>query len=329
MSVTPWTKEQLHTHLQAAIDLEFWTITFYRTAYHAVMDSYSHQSNINTVSVQEMFHTQCAWNLARAFGTDYDFATRSFDYSGTTIPHLNFAIDTPNPATVPVTINGQKYDFTDYSAELNPSSFQQRINAMCLIEYPDWGEITEAQEAGTISEYASIGHFYAALQNQLVGLPQSGHTFTPTASALFNECYQANNQQLNVFGDNAPGISNVINAAASKSNAEAAQQVYDLITAIVEEGEGTSSSNSGIETKYQFGGDDTPHFEDFQQIYNSPPTAKQLNTMNADGAKTISDYLKGTFQQQVQDLFTGATDWSTFGGQMYSFDNVISGVFSS
>jgi rubrerythrin len=37
-SKSKWSKSDLQEHLKYAIDLEFWTIPFYITAYHAVTD---------------------------------------------------------------------------------------------------------------------------------------------------------------------------------------------------------------------------------------------------------------------------------------------------
>lgn len=318
---TLWTLEALQEHLKFAIDLEFWTIPFYRTALHALPSGQDSASkSITDVSDQEMFHCQCAWNLAQAFGvTDYNFADRDFSYSGTTIPHLNFALEDPNPAAVPVEIEGTTYDFTDYSAELDTASFDQRINAMCLVEYPDWAKPTWQEMLPIITNYPSIGHFYAAIQS----LMTTEAKFVD--GTLVMDAIQANTPtQTNLFAGKLPdGFPYTV----TETGEAGIDQINAIINAIVEEGEGTSSSSPGVPPEYQYNGDTEAHFNSFLDIKSGGAITQK--TMKDTGVTDIMNGL-ATFLPYVQTMFeSGGTNSGDFFNQMYAFDGVISGAFNA
>ncbi len=319
-NVTDWRLVDLQDHLKMAIDLEFWTIPFYRVAYHAAgSGNATAQGLINDVSKQEMFHCQCAWNMAQAFGvTDYDFTTRGFSYEGTTIPHLDFALDDPNPATTAVTINGTSYNFTSYSAALNPSTFAERINAMCLVEFPDWQAPDSQELKPDISSYPSIGHFYAAIQTLMnETTPQAFKDGTLVSDAISG----GGSTQTGLFGSNMPsGYSQTV----SDNGTTGLSQVNTLINTIVEEGEGTSSASTSVPAEYQFDGDADPHFNSFLKIYSEGITQQ---TMASDGVDKIMDGLT-TFLSAVQTMFEAGGNSSDFMGAMYSFDDTIADQFS-
>ena len=120
-----WTLEQLHAHLQDLIDLEFWTIPFYASALYSIRNrSCPAYRLIQAVVHEEMMHAQFAGNIANAYGLEPVFSVPV--YEGDRIPHLDFALDTPNPTQV----------FTPFTAEIGPCD-RKRVNAMCLIEYPN------------------------------------------------------------------------------------------------------------------------------------------------------------------------------------------------
>ena len=316
MSNSNWTLEDLQNHLAMAIDLEFWTIPFYRVAYHAISDSTA-QGLIDEVSQEEMFHCQSAWNIAKAFGTPYDFKTRTaFVYEGQNIPHLNFSLESPDPSTTPVTISGTKYDFTKYSATLNPSTFEERINGMCLVEYPDWDAPTSHDLNKDTTDYPSIGHFYAAIKSLMTDTA----TFAD-GSLVSSHIQTSNTYQTAMFTGNAPSdISQTVTATGS----DGIKQINDLINAIVEEGEGTSSKD-GVPTEYQFNGNEEPHFNAFLEVKNKNLSQTALSD---SGVSSIMTGL-ATFLPEVQKNFEASGGSSSFFGAMYAFDDTISSAFSS
>jgi len=121
-----WTIGHLRDHLQYAVNLEFWTIPFYMAAMLSIVDRTSSAFQlVQSIVNQEMLHLQLASNVANAYGRSPSFDAPA--YVGQEIPHLNFAIDTPDP----------RPQFSPYSAEVGPLDIE-RVNAMCLIEYPEW-----------------------------------------------------------------------------------------------------------------------------------------------------------------------------------------------
>jgi len=320
--VTAWTLSDLQNHLGMAIDLEFWTIPFYRVAYHALDSSVSAntaaRTAINEVSQQEMFHCQCAWNIAQAFGTSYDFTTRdAFKYEGKTIPHLQFDLESPNPTTSAVTINGTSYNFSNYSAELDASTFAERINAMCLVEYPDWKATTYQQLKPKASEYASIGHFYTAIKTLM-------NETTPQAfkdgSLVSASVTGGGTSQTGLFSSHMPSS---FSEKVTESTTGGMAQINQLINAIVEEGEGTSSAPSSVPAEYQFDGQTDPHFEAFLAVYTDGLTQKP---MKSGGAAAIMAALPA-FLTAVQANFEAGGTSPGFMGAMFTFDGVISSQF--
>ena len=270
-----------------------------------------------------MFHTQCAWNLAQAFqATDYDFASRSFTYEGKTIPHLDFSIDKPNPAKTKVTVDGIEYDFTDYSATLNPDSFVQRINAMCLIEFPDWAPQASQEIGASVTNYASIGHFYQAIKNVLTKHTEFNDG-TKIADAIKPDQHQVN------WFDNAPSVFNGNAIIGAVNGTDYLTQATNLITTIVEEGEGTSSHDTGGPTEYQYDTDATTHFEQFIKIKSAcdKGTISQ-NPLSDSGVETITGYLKNTFLAQVQTFFSAGDPAGAFWNRMIAFDLTIANAFT-
>jgi hypothetical protein len=154
LTADEWSLPHLHDHLQAAAELEAWTIPYYLSAMFSVVDrSAEAYQLIQSVVNQEMLHLQLVGNIANAYGYSPVITPAAFPYQGETIPHLDFSLDPDNPTT----------RFSPYSAEIGPLD-QLRINAMCLIEYPEWDTGTRPAYRTTISEYGSIGAFYDALE---------------------------------------------------------------------------------------------------------------------------------------------------------------------
>ena len=154
LSDDQWNIGHLRGHLQAAAELEAWTIPYYMAAMFSVVDrSTQAYQLIQTVVHQEMLHLQLVANVANAFGHSPTFNAGTFPYQGTAIPHLDFALDPDNPASM----------FTPYSAEIGPLD-EERVNAMCLIEYPEWKTGGKPTYRDDVTEYGSIGEFYDAVE---------------------------------------------------------------------------------------------------------------------------------------------------------------------
>ena len=123
-----WDIGHLHDHLQAAAELEAWTIPYYLSAMFSVVDRSSEAYQlVQSVVNQEMLHLQLVANIANSYGYSPVLTPGAFAYAGDNVPHLDFTLDPDNP--IP--------QFTPYTAEIGPLD-QPRINAMCLIEYPEW-----------------------------------------------------------------------------------------------------------------------------------------------------------------------------------------------
>lgn len=147
-----WDLEALYGHFQSAVDLELWTIPFYLSALYSIEDPSSDAYQlVQSVVYEEMLHVQLAGNVANAYG--YSPTFRPPVYRGRKVPHLAFRLDTPNPTE----------EFSPYSAEIGPLD-ELRINAMCLIEYPEWDTERTPDLRPRVEQYGSIGEFYVALR---------------------------------------------------------------------------------------------------------------------------------------------------------------------
>ena len=92
-----WDLEHLRTHLQAAAELEAWTIPYYMAAMFSIVDrSTEAYQLIQSVVNQEMLHLQLVGNIANSYGYSPVLGPGAFQYEGT-IPHLDFSLDPDNP----------------------------------------------------------------------------------------------------------------------------------------------------------------------------------------------------------------------------------------
>lgn len=148
-----WDLGHLQDHLQAAAELEAWTIPYYLAAMQSIVERSSEAYQlVQSVVHQEMLHLQLVANIANSYGYSPVLKPAAFRYDGT-IPHLDFSLDPVNPTIL----------FRPFSAEIGPLD-QRRINAMCLIEYPEWDTGGKPDYRDDVSEYGSIGEFYDALE---------------------------------------------------------------------------------------------------------------------------------------------------------------------
>ncbi|MBL4688880.1 MAG: hypothetical protein JKY37_30095 [Nannocystaceae bacterium] len=236
-----WSLEHLRAHLQAAVDLEFWTIPFYMSAMYSIKDrSSAAYQMIRTVLNQEMLHLQCAANIANAYGLSPSLGAPK--YEGKTIPHLDFDLD--NPAAIK--------PYKPYTAEIGVLDLEH-INGMCLVEIPDYaaGKASTSFHSG-VKEYGSIGAFYAALREgaqRLKGDIKGGV------------------RQVDLF---AAFYRNTPNMVITESGASGFHQVALLIDLITDQGEGQAKEDPSIPAAFQNTADDTQpaddHFAKFNQI---------------------------------------------------------------
>src|SRR3954467_11962590 len=93
-----WTLEQLQGHLQAAVDLEFWTIPYYMAAAYSIKDQgeTAFQLILSVVN-QEMLHVQLAGNIAKTYGPSP--RVKNPGYKGGQSSALDCSLHDPDPQT--------------------------------------------------------------------------------------------------------------------------------------------------------------------------------------------------------------------------------------
>lgn len=284
ISKEKWNLEHLHKHLQAAVDLEIWTIPFYMSAMYSVVDRTSDAFQlIQTVVNQEMLHAQLAANLANAFGLSPSVDAPK--YKGKRIPHLDFKLDKHDP----------RKQFSPYSAEIGPLD-TKRINAMCLIEYPEWdtGDVPDFRD--DVTEYGSIGEFYDALQYGITLLKDDLHGGVNQVDYF------------SAFYDGVPSLT------VTESGDQGLRQANLLINIIRDQGEGTNRKDDEVRPPYQNTADDSwpelAHYDKFLRIRDNPakeliyPTKEKLTREDRE----IRDHLVSTFtefRKTLELLFAG------------------------
>lgn len=280
-----WDIKHLHEHLQYAADLELWTIPFYMSAMYSVIDRTSDAFQlIQTVVNQEMLHLQCAANMANAYG--YTPKITPPVYTGQTIPHLDFNLDVPNPTG----------DYQPYSAEIGPLDIS-RINAMCLVEYPDWDSSSEPSLKQDVKEYANIADFYKALEY---------------GAGQFKDRIKGGINQVNHF---SAFYRNLSNMTVTENGADGFYQVKMLINLITDQGEGASQQVE-VREAFQNTADDKfmedDHFDKFTQIKEAkamqPTYPVKPECDYTDYDKELLEILKFHFAalcRSIEQLFAG------------------------
>lgn len=245
-----WDIGHLREHLQFAIQLEYWTVPYYMAAMYSIKDPTSDAYKlVQSVVYQEMLHIQLACNAANAFGAvvDLEHAFIVPKYVGTQVPHLQFTDGETGRDPV-----DPSQSYRPYSAEIGPLD-EPRINAMCLIEYPEVDVDEPPQLNQDVTEYSSIGEFYRAV---LFGATQNvAHL-------------QANRNQVEIFRNFYRGFPS---QTVTSVGVDGLEQVIDLLHAITDQGEGVRRS-SEIPLRYRNTADgfnsSDDHFEKFNLIKN-------------------------------------------------------------
>jgi ferritin-like protein len=283
MKIDKWTLAHLQQHLQYAIDLEFWTIPFYMSALYSIVDRTSDAFQyVQSVVNQEMLHLQLAANVANAYGLSPAFAAPVY---GQEIPHLEFDLDVPNPVA----------QFSPYSSEIGPLD-QKRINAMCLIEYPDWKSSEPPELSDTVTEYGNIGEFYNAVAY---------------GAAQLTEYLHGGRNQIDLF---SAYYRNLPSLTVTDNGEVGFRQVGLLIHAITEQGEGISSAREDIVYSFQNTATDPApqlsHFEKFIKVRGKLPATWQVKA-EGDYSPDDQEFLQilladfARLRNKLERLFSG------------------------
>lgn len=281
-----WNVGHLRDHLQAAAELEAWTIPYYMAAMFSIVDRSSEAYQlVQSVVHQEMLHVQLVANIANAYGLSPRFGPGTFPYEGTKIPHLDFALDRNDPIKL----------FSPYSAEIGPLD-ELRINGMCLIEYPEWDTGSKPDFRDDVTEYGSIGEFYDAIEygaRQLASQIVGGVNQVDMFSAFYRSLPQT---------------------TVNTSGAEALAQVNLLIDVIRDQGE-AAKVNDEIDPAFQNTADDSEpessHYEKFCQIKSKalPVTypVKDVSEHTAEDAGRLTILVEhfALFTATLNDLLAG------------------------
>jgi len=285
ITVDEWDLGHLNTHLQAAADLEAWTIPYYLSTMFSVVDDASEAVQlIKSVANQEMLHLQLVGNIANAYGYSPTITPDIFAYQGTTVPHLDFSLDPGNPTE----------KFSPYSAEIGPLD-EQRINAMCLIEYPEWDTGGHPDYRDKVSEYGSIGEFYDALEYGALQLA------THIRGGI---------NQLDIFSDFYPKLPMTVRSSGVAGFAEVAL----LMSVIRDQGEAAKAADE-IAAPFRNTLDDpdpsASHYQKFLAIRNAEPPVtypvRDPATYTSDDhkiLKTLTDDFT-RFTGVITDLLAG------------------------
>lgn len=302
-----WHLVHLHDHLQAAAGLEAWTIPYYMAPMFSIVDRSSDAFQlIQSVVHQEMLHLQLVSNIANAYGVSPTFDADMFRYEGLNVPHLNFDLDPDNP----------KQLFSPFSAEIGPLD-EERINGMCLVEYPEWDTGGKPDLNEDVSEYGSIGEFYDAVEygaRQLSPEIMGGRHQVDMFSAFYR-----NMPKMTVELSGSAGLSQVsMLIDVIRDQGEAAKRV-DEARAGSGASDAAPSASMPIEPAFQNTADDPQpalsHYDKFLMIrdqaqhHELPETypVKDLADYSPDDHKRLQilgDNF-GQFMAVLGDLFAG------------------------
>lgn len=287
-----WDREHLWSHLQKAAELEAWTIPYYMATMFSIEDRFSEAYQlIQSVVHQEMLHLQLVANVANAYGYSPTLGPSAFVYDGKTIPFLDFDLDPDNPTKL----------FTPYSSAIGPLD-TERINGMCLVEYPEWDTGGKPDLRDDISEYGSIGEFYDAVEygarllaSEIIG----GRRQVDLFSAFYRDLPKL------VVDASGPG---------------AFSEVALLIDIIRDQGEGAKAADA-IAPPFQNTADDSQpelnHYDKFMQIREQAQNGTLTPTYTA---KPVSDYTADD-RKRLRILVDNFTQFSGMLGDLFSGGN--------
>jgi len=282
-----WAKKHLNTLLQAAVDLELWTIPYYMSAMYSIKDRNSPAYQlIRTIINQEMLHLQCAANIANSYGLSPTVTPPNYEKNR--IPHLNMHFN-PSASTEP---------YTNHDFRIGPLDLP-RINGMCLVELPDFGTTSiELILESLIGEYGSIGAFYSALR---------------FAALVSKDKIKGGIRQVDSF---SAFYRNMPNMVISESGNIGFEQVGLLIDLITDQGEGQCKKDPTVPLVFQNTADDRDpeedHFEKFNKIKNENALPETFAVKDPSEYSTEDKQLEENLVVQfkaltqcLEDLFSG------------------------
>ncbi|OBU87241.1 ferritin-like domain-containing protein [Chromobacterium subtsugae] len=211
-----WSQQELYDNLQAAVDVELWTIPLYLTTLYSMQGLNADDQQaypgvaklIESVVIQEMLHLELISNLCNALGyaPRYPFPSNE-ETEG--IPFLK-------PDVPP--------QYAGYQVKLGPLDINQ-LKLFCVIELPeppgkpDWNKQTR---------YNSIGELYQALE---IAVKVQWKDLYVGAAA--NTKQQANFTDYAQKNQHGAGFSQTINSL---------EQALAAMQAIVKQGEGNRAT---------------------------------------------------------------------------------------
>ena len=215
-----WTREELHTHLQQAIDLEFWTIPLYLSALYSIegLDELERDDHpvaaklLAAVAIQEMLHMELVCNLANALGHEPTISRPRYD-DVQRIPFIQ-----PDPNQLPSELHG-------FEVRIGPLD-ENQLKLFCAIEFPD-SPVRDPWEEK--QAYDSIGEFYEALR---IGVAHH-----------WDACFIGEDVarwQVGVFEGYTPKLNPDIGFSQTIVDRDSALNAID---AIIAQGEGASEAN--------------------------------------------------------------------------------------
>lgn len=157
-----WDLKHLCLHLQMAALLEAWTIPYYMAAMLSLVNRATETYQwIQSVLHQEMLHLQIVGNVANAYDHIPQLDPGWFTYTHQEgIPFLDFDF---RQFTAAALSDVTPDEYKPRCAAIGPLD-KERINTMCLIEYPYWSTGSKPAYRDDLVEYDSIGQFYDALE---------------------------------------------------------------------------------------------------------------------------------------------------------------------
>jgi hypothetical protein len=194
---------------------------------------------IQDVVHEEMLHVQLASNIANSFGLKPSFEPPV--YRGQKVPHVDFSLDVPNPTE----------EYTPFSAEIGALDLE-RVNTMCLIEYPFWTTERQPDIREDHAEYGSIAEFYDAIRSGMYllrGHLRGGVNQVDAFRFYYNDFP---NQRIEFDGD------------------DGYLRAISLIDLITDQGEGQSAGDTAVAVEHQNTADGVheswSHFKKFSTI---------------------------------------------------------------
>lgn len=269
-----WTTDRaaVHALVQSAATVELFTIPLYMTALYSIKGLYPTPSDgsalwpgvrpnptstdpnqmafnaIFSVYVQEMLHLQLASNLCTAVGHNPSFAVLDYSSFGSSIPCIGDLKNVPG--------------YEDVVVKLGPLDMNQ-IKLFMAIEMPDSEANADSHpkpevpfkgwsEGSALPTFGAIGHLYHCIEEyfDIEYKDECGDTFT-----LWDKIYVEDSIQVDLFNFKSSDHPDKeypkfpVAFPAGQTKEEARKTAQEIITAIIDQGEGASAT-SGVPSRF-------------------------------------------------------------------------------